>query len=226
MSYNDDAKMKLLKEAWAKMEEGEVTNPNTTGKIISTAKTSPAPKGLDGTKVSGTGVNQNPRAKIATATAGAENLAEEEEAPEGMEDTGAPASAEDIGAGDAGAVDAGAAMGGMDPMGGSAVGAEGGSAWDKLVSAVEQMKAALQEIAAEESGEPEHGGAGVGGEDLGAEGDAEIGGEEPPIDEVASGYLEEAKKKLKEKCATGKACGANKGINKGVPTKQAQPKAK
>lgn len=184
MSYNDDAKMKLLKEAWQKMEEGDITY---------NAKKTPAPEGLKGTKATGTAVPQGPgaRATVAKATAGAENLAEGEE-----EDTGAPAGAADIGAGDAGAVDADAAMGdvGADAAMGDPAAAVG-SPWDQLVAAVEQMKTALEAIAAEESGEAEH----MGGEELGAEGDVDMGGEEPPITEVAAGYLEEAKKVIAKK---------------------------
>jgi hypothetical protein len=186
MSYYDDPKMKLLKEAWAKIEEGDITHG---------AKKDLAPEGLKGTKATGTAVKQGPGARDAAAKppAGVENLAE----AEGDEDTGAPASAEDMGAGEAPAIDAAAA-----DLDASAVGADAvapvGSPWDQLVAAVEQMKTALEAIAAEESGEEEH----MGGDDaeLGDEGDAEIGAEGgEDITAVAEKYLAEAKKKLKEK---------------------------
>lgn len=219
MSYNDDAKMKLLKEAWQKMEEGDATY----GAKVPGAKDPNGKNGLAGTKATGTAVAQGPsaRATVAKATGGAENLAEGEE-----EDTGAPAGAADIGAGDAGAVDAGAAMGdmGADPAMGDPAAAVG-SPWDQLVAAVDQMKTALEAIAAEESGEAEH----MGGEDLGAEGDVDMGGEEPPIAEVAAGYLEEAKKvmekkaaKVKEACKEEKKAGA-KAAPKAFGGKQAPP---
>jgi hypothetical protein len=189
MSYYDDPKMKLLKEAWAKIDEGDITYG---------AKKTPAPEGLKGTQATGTAVNQaGTRQAAAKPPAGVENLAEGEE-----EETGAPASAEDIGAGDAAGADIDAAVG-ADDLGAGAVGAEVGNPWDQLVTAVDQMKSALEAIAAEESGEEAH----MGGEEpLGDEGDAEVGGEED-IAAVAEQYLEEAKKKLKEKAFKAKAKG-------------------
>ena len=211
MSYNDDAKMKLLKEAWQKMEEGDATY----GAKVPGAKDPNGKNGLAGTKATGTAVPQGPgaRATVAQATAGAENLAEGEEDPTAI-DSGAPAGAADIGAGDAPATDVDAAMGGVeDPMGGTEP-AVAGSPWDQLVTAVDQMKAALEAIAAEEKGEEEH----MGGEEpLGDEGDAEVGGEED-VTAVAEKYLQEAKKVMEKKAKEGA-----KAAPKAFGGKQAPP---
>jgi hypothetical protein len=190
MSYNDDSKMKLLKEAWKKMDEGsgDITRGTGDGENITNVR-----------KVKATGTGTDVRKPVAKPPAGVENLAEGEDeleggAPAAPVDTGAPVGAADMGGG----ADMGAEMGA--DMGAGPV----GSPWDQLIAAVDQMKIALEAIAAEEAGEA------GGAEDLGAEGDldpaagaagaADMGGE-PPIEEVAMGYLNEAKKKLAEKKA-------------------------
>ena len=89
MSYNDDQKMKLLKEAWKKMEEGDITYGATPEDKATDAATKPH---------AASGTAKNVRTPVAKPPAGVKhNLAEEED------DTGVPASAEAIGAGDAGA---------------------------------------------------------------------------------------------------------------------------
>jgi len=216
MAYNDDAKMKLLQEAWKKMDEEGSYNPG--GDVTYNAhpgKPDMAEKRATEIKATGTAKNvRQPLAEIGDGMpAGTANLAEEE-----GEDTGTPASAEDIGGGEAPAGDASAAMGGdmTDPM--AAGGAEagmGGSPWDQLVAGMDQVAAALKAIAAEEKGEPAHGADAGMGADAGAAGpmgaDAGAGAGEPDVTDVAEQYLEEAKKKLEEK-RKGKAAVGDKSM--------------
>lgn len=194
MAYNDDAKMKLLQEAWKKMDEEGSYKPG--GDITYNAhpgKEDRAKQQATEIKATGTAKNvREPRAEIGDGMpSGTANLAEEE-----GEDTGVPASAEDIGGGEAPAGDAAAAMGGeMGGMGADA--GMGGSPWDQLVAGMDQVAAALKAIAAEEKGESAHSAdAGMGAPDpMGAD----AGAGEPDVTDVAEQYLEEAKKKLEEK---------------------------
>ncbi len=188
-NLNDDNKTRLIKEAWEILEqtlkEGDITRGTGDGENIKLVR-----------KVAATGTAKNVRTPLAKPPAGVENLAEEEN-----EDTGAPESIDaDVGGiDDAGATEGGEDMGSIDGEEGGDIGGAPAelTPWERLTAAAKELSSAIEAIAAEETGEVEHGGEGetddaAGLDDIG-------GGELETQPEAQPEELAESKGKLKKK---------------------------